>query len=187
MTVIGGAPRRRDAARTRSALLSAAKELFGDRGFDGATVRDIAERAGVDPTLIARYFGNKAALYLESLQTHEAPADLLDRDRLVALLDRLSRMGPGPVLQAAVRPHVDDDIQRASTAALHERLVAPLRDRLSAAGVPDGQLRAEVAVAAFAGIVLGAKSGAFPALEAATVEELVAVTTDLLAGVHGAL
>ena len=184
MTVIGFAPRRRDAARTRSALLAAAKDLFGDRGYDGATLRDIGERAGVDPTLIARYFGSKAALFLESLQTKESPADLLDRDRLVALLDRVSRTGAGPALQAAVRPHADDDIQRASTAALHERLVAPLRDRLSAGGGDDAQLRAEVAVAAFAGIALGAKSGAFPALGAATTDEVVALTLSLLDGVR---
>ncbi|MFE2696343.1 TetR family transcriptional regulator [Streptomyces mirabilis] len=28
-------------------------------GFDRTTIRDISERAGVDPALIARYFGSK--------------------------------------------------------------------------------------------------------------------------------
>jgi hypothetical protein len=84
-----------------------------------------------------------------------------------------------------VRPHADDDIQRASTEALHDRLVTPLRERLATDGMTsDSQLRAEAAVAAFAGIALGAKSGAFPALAAATTEELVSVTVSLLDGVR---
>ncbi|MCU1676576.1 MAG: hypothetical protein JWM93_1334 [Frankiales bacterium] len=193
MTVVRLAPRRRDAARTRAALLESAKTLFGERGYEGTTVREVAERAGVDPTLIARYFGSKAALYVETLQSDTAPADLLDPQRLAALLDRVARVGAGPVLQVAIRPHGDDEIQRASTQALHDRLVTPLRDRLAAdAGdLPPGdhshsdvQLRAEVAVAAFAGIALAVSSGAFPALAAATAEELVAVTAAVLRGVR---
>jgi AcrR family transcriptional regulator len=61
--VTAAPPRRRDAAATRRALLDAARELFDARGFRGTTVRGIGERAGVDPALIARYFGGKAELY----------------------------------------------------------------------------------------------------------------------------
>ena len=55
-------PRRRDSAASRDRLLSAAGELFADRGFDRTSAREIGERAGVDPTMIARYFGGKAQL-----------------------------------------------------------------------------------------------------------------------------
>jgi TetR/AcrR family transcriptional regulator, regulator of cefoperazone and chloramphenicol sensitivity len=43
-------------------LLHAALELFGERGFDGTTVRAIAERAGVTPGLVVHHYGTKAAL-----------------------------------------------------------------------------------------------------------------------------
>ena len=61
--------RRRNAADSRQALLAAAQELFAERGFERSTIRDIGDRAGLDPTLIARYFGNKAALYLAALRS----------------------------------------------------------------------------------------------------------------------
>jgi len=60
--------RRRDSARSRQALLDAAATLFSERGFDRTTVREIGERATVDPALIARYFGGKAGLYVETLR-----------------------------------------------------------------------------------------------------------------------
>lgn len=52
---------------TRAAILSAARELFAERGFDRATMREIGARAGVDPALIHHYFGTKNGLLVESL------------------------------------------------------------------------------------------------------------------------
>jgi AcrR family transcriptional regulator len=53
-----------DGDRTRAALQDAALEEFAARGFSGARVRDIAQRAGVSKDLIAYHFGGKAGLYL---------------------------------------------------------------------------------------------------------------------------
>ncbi len=53
--------------RSRTRLLDAAQALFSERGFDATTTRQIAERADVDAALIARYFGNKAKLYLAAV------------------------------------------------------------------------------------------------------------------------
>jgi TetR/AcrR family transcriptional regulator len=53
-----------DADRTRAALLDAALEEFAAKGFAGARVRDIAQRAGVSKDLIAYHFGGKDGLYL---------------------------------------------------------------------------------------------------------------------------
>src|SRR4051812_10372210 len=55
--------RKRDAAATQRALLDAAAELFAERGFDRTTVRDIAQLAGVNQSLLFRYFGSKDALF----------------------------------------------------------------------------------------------------------------------------
>jgi AcrR family transcriptional regulator len=53
-----------DGDRTRAALLDAAMEEFAAKGFAGARVRDIAQRAGVGKDLIAYHFGGKDGLYL---------------------------------------------------------------------------------------------------------------------------
>ena len=47
----------------RSQILSAAEELFADKGFDGTSVRDIAHKAGVNLAMISYYFGSKEKLF----------------------------------------------------------------------------------------------------------------------------
>jgi len=42
----------------------AARETFGELGYEASTIRDIARRAGVDPALIHHYFGTKQTLFL---------------------------------------------------------------------------------------------------------------------------
>jgi AcrR family transcriptional regulator len=50
----------------RRRLLMAARELFGQRGYDAVSVREIAERAGVTKLMVYRHFGSKAALFQEA-------------------------------------------------------------------------------------------------------------------------
>ncbi len=170
---------------SRDRLLAAAGELFAERGFDRTTVRDLGERAGVDPALIARHFGSKAGLYLAALQAEhgdEVPADLLQPSRSRALLERVHRRGAGPVFEGAVRAHDDPAVQAAARDELHARLVTPLRDRFAREGQDRPQLRAELAVAAFTGIALARAGGALDTLAAAAPDDVAALTAALLEG-----
>jgi len=47
---------------TRDRIRDAALALFGSRGYDGSSVRDIAERATVSPALVIHHFGSKSGL-----------------------------------------------------------------------------------------------------------------------------
>ncbi|MCQ6552815.1 TetR family transcriptional regulator [Streptomyces sp. C10-9-1] len=53
--------RRSDA--TRAAILEAARERFASDGYERATIRAIARDAGIDPSMVMRYFGNKEGLF----------------------------------------------------------------------------------------------------------------------------
>ncbi len=55
--------RQRDAERSRRCLLAAALDEFAAKGFAGARVQEIAERAGINKQLISYYFGGKEGLY----------------------------------------------------------------------------------------------------------------------------
>ncbi|KJS40804.1 MAG: hypothetical protein VR70_05560 [Rhodospirillaceae bacterium BRH_c57] len=56
----------RDAgASPREVLLQTALELFSERGFNGTSIRDIANALGVSVSNIYHYFGNKEGLWLE--------------------------------------------------------------------------------------------------------------------------
>lgn len=59
--------RRPGGTDTRAELLAAARVEFVERGYGGATVRVIADRAGVDPAMVNHWFGGKEALFTASL------------------------------------------------------------------------------------------------------------------------
>lgn len=61
------------ADETRRRLMEAASQVFAERGFDGATVREICDRAAVNVSAVKYYFGDKQALYCEVIKAaHEA-------------------------------------------------------------------------------------------------------------------
>ena len=61
------ARRRRDAVETRRLLLQAARDRFAVQGYAATTVREIADDAGVNASLISRYFESKEGLFEECL------------------------------------------------------------------------------------------------------------------------
>jgi len=52
---------------TRGLLLQSAKKVFFAKGYEGATVKDLADAAGVNVSLVSYYFGGKEGLYKECL------------------------------------------------------------------------------------------------------------------------
>jgi AcrR family transcriptional regulator len=48
---------------TRRAILGAARATFAARGYEQTTIRAVAARAGVDPSMVMRYFRSKAGLF----------------------------------------------------------------------------------------------------------------------------
>jgi AcrR family transcriptional regulator len=54
-------PRRSDA--TRAEILRAAQARFADDGYQKATIRAIAADAGIDPSMVMRYYGSKERLF----------------------------------------------------------------------------------------------------------------------------
>ena len=162
--------------QAREQLVEAAAGLFASTGYDRTTTREIAQRAGADPALITRYFGGKAGLYLAVLDREpgaDPPPDLLQPERMLALLHLVGDRGPGPVLRTVVQTHDDPDVQAAVAQVLHRRLVEPLRERYARQGADDPQLRAELAAAVFAGIALARSAGALGRLAALPADELV--------------
>jgi TetR/AcrR family transcriptional regulator, regulator of cefoperazone and chloramphenicol sensitivity len=60
---------RRDKELRRQSLVQAATAVFAERGYESATTREIAERAGCAEGLIHRYFSGKRGLLLAILES----------------------------------------------------------------------------------------------------------------------
>jgi AcrR family transcriptional regulator len=68
-------PRRSDA--TRAAILAAAKDRFAAEGYERATIRAIAREAGIDPSMVMRYYGNKEGLFAAASTIDVEAPDLM--------------------------------------------------------------------------------------------------------------
>ncbi|HYJ70584.1 MAG TPA: TetR family transcriptional regulator [Nocardioidaceae bacterium] len=106
---------------TRRQILTAARATFADRGFDRATIRQIATSAGVDPALVHHYYGTKEALFRATIEAPIDPAVVLPAvlhgdlehigERLVrTFLGIWSDPDTGPAIRATVRSAVADEM-----------------------------------------------------------------------------
>jgi AcrR family transcriptional regulator len=80
-----GEERLRDADRSQSTILAAARDEFAEHGLGGARVDRIAERAGLNKRLIYYYFEDKEKLFQAVLE--QAYRDIRDAERKLRLLE----------------------------------------------------------------------------------------------------
>jgi AcrR family transcriptional regulator len=53
--------------RTKAAILTAARARFAAHGYERTTIRGVAADAGIDPSMVMRYYGNKVQLFDSAL------------------------------------------------------------------------------------------------------------------------
>jgi AcrR family transcriptional regulator len=68
-----GGPR---SAGTRRTILDAARRAFAGRGYEQTTIRAVAAAAGIDASMVMRYFGSKAGLFAAAATMDLDPPDL---------------------------------------------------------------------------------------------------------------
>jgi AcrR family transcriptional regulator len=150
--------RQEEKDRRRHQIVTAAEELYAERGWEAVTMEQVARRARLSRALLYVYFRDKSDLHfaiveraLEALRTRFEAAS----DRFRTGLDRVEAMGRAYVAFALEMPHYFDACSRfeahqpggpgcpANEAAciaaghkLHETIVTALL-----AGVADGSIR----------------------------------------------
>ncbi|HTC82461.1 MAG TPA: helix-turn-helix domain-containing protein, partial [Acidimicrobiia bacterium] len=95
--------RTRKSEETRERLLDAAAKVFRDKGYAGARLADIAERAGMHTPGVYYYFPSKEDLVEEVLRTGVARAAAFVEERVAALPGGASALDR---LRAAIEGHV---------------------------------------------------------------------------------
>lgn len=168
-------PRPRSSAATKEAILIAARRLFTERGYQGVGVRDIAAAAGVNLSLVNRYFGSKEGLFEAAVPAAFGIEGVLpdQHDALAAgLAAYVAHKGPGSdgfdVTLAMIRSAGDADAARRMAVGLEERFVGPLADWL---GGPDRRPEAAAIVAILAGFAVMRDVLKLPSLQDPVVVE----------------
>jgi AcrR family transcriptional regulator len=140
---------------TQARILTHARRLFAESGYDRTTIRAVAAAAGVDPGLVMHYFGSKARLFVRAIAAGTQPLPGGTADQVAEqLLDRLrASLADEPVESLAIlrsmltHPEAAEEFRTSSRA---------YKDPISRA-IPDDEadLRAAVVSAVLIGIVLG--------------------------------
>jgi AcrR family transcriptional regulator len=180
--------RRPGPSSTRDAILDAARRLFMERGYDGATMRAIAAEAGVDAALVVHFFGNKATLLAEAVDWPfdpevEMPKLLVDGRKhvgrhVVELFVRTwdDERDRSPIITLIRAATTEPRAAELLRSFLHGRLFTPLMARLD---VDQPDLRMDLVISQMVGLgmtryVLGLDRLA--SAEAAEIVELVGPT-----------
>lgn len=151
---MGRTGRRPGASGTREAILDAARESFGERGYSDTSVRAVAARAGVDAALVHHYFGTKDGLFSAAIEPPFDPAAVapaLLEPGLDGLGERLVRfflqVWDEPASRARIQGMLRSALnQEAAAALLREFVTRQLLGRVAAAvDAPDAELRASFA------------------------------------------
>ena len=152
------APRNnRNAEATAERILFAAQKVFHDKGYDGATTREIADLAGINLTLINRYFGSKLGLFEKAVLPHLDLQPLLHgtpEDVARRLAELYVDMGPKEGFDAfvvLVRSIASQEAGPLLMARLQDHALKPLMNRLEG---PNKTARATLIATQLAGLVL---------------------------------
>jgi AcrR family transcriptional regulator len=145
-------PRTRAAKRAATAqrILKAAQVEFGEHGLERTTVRAIARRAQVDPSLVIQHYGSKNDLFAIATQLHRESTDDDVAAHLLDVLDvRLNELPPET--RALVRSMLTaPEATSAMKEFLDERVVNLAREADDA----DAELRAALTVSSILGLTI---------------------------------
>ena len=145
-------PARSEADGTHRRLLEVALLTFGERGFHGVSVRELAAAAGIQPSSMYAHLASKEHLLMELVMLgHEE-----HRDRLRAALDSAAG-DPVDRIRALVQAHVGFHAEypllaRVANRELHALTPARLEKVLKVRGESEKMLQDTVAAGVAAGV-----------------------------------
>jgi AcrR family transcriptional regulator len=168
---------------TRARVLAVARQSFTERGYDAASLRQIARDAGVDAGTVRHHFADKAGLFRAAMDLQIDPgaivasllADGLDGlgERLLRqLMAEWDRTGSSSAMIILVRSAMTHD---ESTRMLREFISSQILGRIAAAvDLPDSALRASLVGSQIVGLVVARYIVKVEPLASADTETVVA-------------
>ncbi|MHC3470757.1 TetR/AcrR family transcriptional regulator [Streptomyces sp. 7R007] len=166
-------------ARTRAAILDAARQEFALRGYQKATIRAVADRAGCDPSLVMQHFDNKQKLFraaselnLDMTDVLAGPAEELT-DRMVRVVFQYMDERP-EATTSTLRSMLTHD--ESAEEALKLFNLEEMVSRISPVGASDSEareLRGQLVGALTLGVAIARYVLKFSTVSRASVDDLV--------------
>jgi AcrR family transcriptional regulator len=160
----------RDAKRAESAqrILKSAREEFAQHGFEGATIRSIAARAGVHASLVMQHYGSKASLFASAVELPKSDNRTASEHILDVLDVRLTDLPPET--RALVRSMLTVPEAEASMRAFLVERIDNLAGSLEA---DDAELRATLVVSSILGLTIARHFLKLPAFDKISKDALL--------------
>jgi AcrR family transcriptional regulator len=145
-------PTTRDAKRAATAqrILEAAQHEFGEHGLEATTVRDIAKRAGVDPSLVNQHYGSKHDLFALAARL-EPGTPTADVAQHISDVLEIRIGAPTPETRALMRSMLTAPEATASMQAFLDERVTNLARAIQG---DDAELRAALTVSSILGLTI---------------------------------
>jgi AcrR family transcriptional regulator len=178
-----GRPRAGAGEDGRELILAAAGEEFAEQGYDGASMRSVARRAGVDAALVHHYFDSKAALFSEVIGT-PLRIDQQIEQALQGPRDQIGERLARWILTAWDEPTTAKRGSLILRSAIGNKLATPIirqfisREVLGRIahelGTPDAEFRANMAATQIIGLLIARYIVQLDVVAHASIDELVA-------------
>jgi len=177
-----GRPRKSGAAAdTRGLIVKAAGAEFAAGGYDATSLRAIARRAGVDPSLVHHYFATKADLFAATVRVPVRP-DRVVAEVLAGPRDRIGADLVRALVVALDAPGASRRVIRLLHTALGQEFAATLlRQFVSheilariarSIGGDDPELRASLAASQMVGLIVARYGVRVEPLASASADEV---------------
>ncbi|GAA1021664.1 TetR family transcriptional regulator [Amycolatopsis albidoflavus] len=169
-------------------LLEAARAVFAENGYERATVRSIAARAGVDAAMVNHWFGGKEGLFAQAVLKlpfepaelvtvlHDGPIDELGARIVHTFLTRWDGVG-GDTFQALIRSIASHE---AASTVLREFFSQFFTGLISDLGGDRRELRVALCASQLVGMGLIRYVARFSPMVEAEVDTLVAAVAPTL-------
>ena len=149
-----GGPR---SAGTRRAILQAARSAFAEQGYDQTTIRGVAAAAGVDASMVMRYFESKAGLFaavstadLQVLDLSAVPVAQRGEVLTRHFVDRWENPARGELMVLLRTAVTSDAVAAQLQTVLRQQMIGPV----AALGVSDADERGGFIAAQLLGLAL---------------------------------
>jgi AcrR family transcriptional regulator len=143
-------------AAIKANIRAAASHLFAEQGYAATGIREIADEAGVDKSIVIRHFASKENLFIETISLPTEWTVMMEGSlaelshRLILMITRGGGGTGSRVFTALLRASDSEEVRSQVRRGLAENIAAPLAARIEG---DDAELRAHLFAAAVVGLL----------------------------------